>query len=73
MTSLLNIQQVIESGELTMTSLEVSELLGKRHDVVFVKIKELSEKGVIRAFPEIMEKVIGIGELSYLPLRRIGL
>ena len=54
--TLLNIHQVVESGELTMTSLEVSKVTGKRHDHVVDKIKELSVKHVIRDLPEIREK-----------------
>ena len=54
--TLLNIYQVVESGELTMTSLEVSKVTGKRHDHVVDKIKELSVKHVIRDLPEIREK-----------------
>ena len=40
MTS-VNIQQVLDSGELTMTSLEVAELTGKSHDNVLRDIRKV--------------------------------
>ena len=55
MTS-VNIHPIFDSCELTMTSLEVAELTGKRHDHVVEKIKELSAKAIIRGLPEIREK-----------------
>ncbi|MCW7552105.1 Rha family transcriptional regulator [Endozoicomonas gorgoniicola] len=55
MTS-LNIHQVVESGELTMTSLEVSEVTKVRHPDVLRKIRELSGKGIIRSFEQIAQK-----------------
>ncbi len=54
MTS-VNIHQVLGSGELTMTSLEVAELIKIRHDNVLRKIRELSGKGIIRGLPQIEE------------------
>lgn len=55
MTS-MNIQQVLGSGELTMTSMEVAELVNIRHDNVLRKIRELSGKGIIRVLPQIEGK-----------------
>lgn len=55
MTS-VNIQQVLDSGELTMTSLDITELINIRHDNVLRKIRELSGKGIIRGLPQIEEK-----------------
>ncbi len=55
MTS-VNIHQVLGSGELTMTSLEISELTKVRHPDVLRKIRELSVKGIIRSFEQIAQK-----------------
>ena len=56
MTSSLNIHQVVQSGELTMTSLEVAIVTEKEHRNVLRKIRELSEKGIIRDFAQIEQK-----------------
>ena len=42
--------------QLTMTSLEIAKVTGKRHDNVLVKIRELAASGIIRGLPEIQEK-----------------
>lgn len=46
--------QVLVVGSLTMSSVEIAELTGKRHDNVMRKAKELVEKGIIRS-PQIEE------------------
>lgn len=43
-------------NKLTMTSLEIAKLTGKRHDHVIEKIRELSASGIIRSLPKIREK-----------------
>ena len=55
MTS-VNIHPIFDSCELTMTSLEISELTKVRHPDVLRKIRELSGKGIIRSFEQIAQK-----------------
>lgn len=45
------ITTLVNSGELTMTSLEISELVESRHDKVKQSIERLSERGVITLPP----------------------
>lgn len=46
--------QLIQSQQLTMTSLEISEMVGKRHDNVKRTLETLAESGVIE-FPQFEE------------------
>lgn len=46
-------------SKLTMTSIDISKMTGKRHDNVLRKISELSVKGVIRGIPQIEERYYG--------------
>lgn len=47
--------ELITANNITMSTVEISELTGKRHDNVMRKAKELEEKGIIRA-PQIEER-----------------
>ncbi|MCV6576287.1 MAG: phage antirepressor KilAC domain-containing protein [Cohaesibacter sp.] len=67
MTDLVNI-----SNEMTMSSVEIAELCGKRHDNVMIVARRLKDKGIILA-PEVEEPYIsGKGRVANRNILRLN-